>query len=132
MVMTDPIADLLTRIRNALRINRRHTDVPASKMKRGILDVLVREGYIVSYDVLDTPPSPTIRIALKYGPDGEQLLSQIKRESRPGRRLYWSAKQVKPVLSGMGISILSTHAGILSDRECRKQKVGGEVLCTIW
>ena len=132
MVMTDPLADMLTRMRNALRIERASVDMPSSKLKVGVAEVLLREGYISAYEVLETQPALTLRIQLKYGPSGEQILRRIQRESRPGRRLYQAVKEVQPVLGGQGIGILSTSKGVLSDRECRQRNIGGELLCTVW
>jgi small subunit ribosomal protein S8 len=132
MVMTDPIADMLTRIRNALRIERASVDMPCSKIKIGVAEALKREGFICSFDVLETQPVSTLRVQLKYGPNGEQIVRHIQRASRPGRRLYWPVRDIKPVLAGQGIGILSTSRGVLSDRECRQRNIGGELLCTVW
>lgn len=132
MVMTDPIADMLTRIRNALRIHQDTVDVPSSRLKVGVAEVLRREGFIQGFDLLETKPARTLRIALKYGPNGETVIRRIERASRPGRRLYLPVSRATPVLEGQGIRILSTPQGILSDRECRQKRLGGEVLCTVW
>ena len=131
-MMTDPIADMLTRIRNAVRVERPFVDVPASKIKRGLADVLKREGYIWDWQVVDASPVPQLRIELKYGPNGERVIQKIRRISKPGRRVYSKAKDLRPVLNGLGISILSTSRGVVSDREARQRKLGGEVLCEVW
>ncbi len=131
-MMTDPIADMLTRIRNATRIEKPHVDMPCSKIKIGIAEVLQREGYVWDFEIIEQQPQNVLRINLKYGPNGELVLQKIDRVSKPGRRVYAGAKAVPEVLQGLGISILSTNVGVLSNREARKQRVGGEVLCTIW
>jgi small subunit ribosomal protein S8 len=130
-MMTDPIADMLTRIRNAVRIERPIVEMPSSKMRRGIAQALKDEGYIWDYDEVDTLPAPTLRLHMKYGPNGERLISRVDRVSKPGRRFYQGYRDLKPILGGMGIQILSTPKGILSDRRAREQKVGGEVLALI-
>ncbi len=132
MVMTDPIADLLTRIRNALMRGHTTVNVPASKIKEGILTVLKREGYIEDYRVVEMEPQNVLRVYLKWGPHGEQVIQKIRRESKPGRRVYRKVTEVRPVLRGIGVGIYSTPQGILSDRECRGRRVGGELLCTVW
>jgi small subunit ribosomal protein S8 len=131
-MMTDPIADMLTRIRNAVRVERPQVDMPYSSVKRGISEVLKREGYIDDYEQVDATPAPQLRLHLKYGPNGEKLIRHLKRVSKPGRRVYSGSTALRPVLNGLGISILSTSRGMLSDREARQQKVGGEVLCELW
>jgi len=131
-MMTDPIADMLTRIRNAVSVEKAFVDMPSSKVKRGVAEVLKREGYIWDFAVLDEPPVATLRIELKYGPSGEKVIQRIKRISAPGRRIYSHAKDLRPVLGGLGIRVLSTSNGVISDREARQQKVGGEVLCEVW
>ncbi|WZO98687.1 30S ribosomal protein S8 [Isosphaeraceae bacterium EP7] len=130
-MMTDPIADMLTRIRNGVRIERTLIEMPASKIRKGIAQVLKDEGYIWDFEELETVPSRTLRLQMKYGPNGERLITQIKRVSKPGRRFYAGYKTLKPVLNGMGIQILSTPRGILSDRRARTEKVGGEVLALV-
>ncbi len=132
MSMTDPIADLLTRIRNAYRIKRAHVDIPASNIKRRILDTLKREGYIAGYDVIEDPVQATLRVNFRYGEDGIPVFRKIDRVSKPGRRVYAGSDELKPVLRGLGITVVSTSAGVLSDREARKKGVGGEVLCKVW
>ena len=131
-MMTDPIADMLTRLRNAVRVERPHVDVPLSKVKRGVAEVLKREGFIWDWKEVEGEPQPQLRIELKYGPNGERVIQRIRRVSKPGGRVYTSAKDLRPVLNGLGISILSTSRGVMSDREARQRNVGGEVLCEIW
>jgi len=130
-MMTDTIADMLTRIRNCARIERPFVDMPSSKIRRGIAQVLKDEGFIWDFEEVDTVPSKTIRLHLKYGPNGEKLITRIDRVSRPGCRRYTSYKHLKPILGGMGIQILSTPRGIISDRRARAEKVGGEVLALV-
>ena len=130
-MMTDPIADMLTRIRNAVRIERPIIDMPSSNLRKGVAAVLKEEGYIWDFEVLDTVPAKTLRLHMKYGPNGERLITRIDRVSKPGCRVYRGYKDLKPVLGGMGIQILSTPRGVLSDRKARAEKVGGEVLALI-
>ena len=132
MSMTDPIADLLTRIRNAVRVRQRAVDAPCSSVKTHILEVLKREGYIEDFKAEGEGRRRMIRVYLKYSRIGEPAITEIHRESKPGRRVYWNVTEVQPVLRGIGIAVLSTPRGVLSDRECRKERVGGEVLCTVW
>jgi len=132
MSMTDPIADMLTRIRNANRIKRRDVKIPLSRVKVGIAEALKREGYIRNYSVESEAHRGWLTVDLKYGPEGEFVINKIERTSKPGKRVYGKVPDLKPVLNGLGVAILSTSKGILSDREARKQKVGGEVLCTVW
>lgn len=131
-MMTDPIADMLTRIRNAVRVERPHVEMPLSKVKRGLADVLKREGYVWDWTEVDAAPVKNLRIELKYGPNGERVIQRIRRVSTPGRRIYSKASHLHPVLDGLGISVLSTSRGVLSDREARQRNLGGEVLCEIW
>ena len=131
-MMTDPIADMLTRVRNAVRIERPHVEMPSSKVKRGVAEVLKREGYIWDFQVEEQEPVEQLRLELKYGPNGERVIRHIKRVSRPGRRVYSKAKDLRPVLNGLGISVISTSRGVISDREARQRNVGGEVLCEVW
>jgi small subunit ribosomal protein S8 len=130
-MMTDPIADMLTRIRNAVRIERPLVDMPFSALRRGIAQVLKDEGFIWDIEEIDTVPSRTLRLHLKYGPNGERLISRIDRVSKPGRRTYAGYRELKPILGGMGIQILSTPSGVMSDRRARDQKVGGEILAIV-
>ncbi|MEM9411428.1 MAG: 30S ribosomal protein S8 [Planctomycetota bacterium] len=131
-MMTDPIADMLTRIRNAVSVERPQVEMPVSKVKKGVAEVLKREGFIWDWTTEDGKPIDQLRIELKYGPSGEQVIRKIKRVSKPGCRVYSRAKDLRPVLNGLGISILSTSKGVMSDREARQQKLGGEVLCEVW
>jgi len=131
-MMTDPIADLLTRVRNAVRVEKPFVDMPLSKMKARIAEVLFREGYVWDSEVIEGEPVSTLRINLKYGPNGEHLIEQIERISKPGRRVYVGVQELKEVRQGTGISVLSTPKGLLSNREAREQGVGGELLCQLW
>jgi small subunit ribosomal protein S8 len=131
-MMTDPIADLLTRIRNAVRVERPYVDMPLSKMKLRLAAVLHREGFVLDSEVIEGTPVSTLRIKLKYGPNGEHLIEHIERLSRPGRRVYLGVGELREVRQGTGISILSTPKGLLSNREARQQGVGGELLCQLW
>jgi small subunit ribosomal protein S8 len=131
-MMTDPIADMLTRIRNAVRVERPHVELPASKLKRGVADVLKREGYIWDWTEEESKPANRLRLDLKYGPNGERVIRKIRKVSKPGRRVYSRAADLRPVLNGLGISIVSTSRGVISDREARQRKLGGEVLCELW
>jgi len=131
-MMTDPIADMLTRIRNAVRIERPNVEMPLSKVKRGLADALKREGYIWDWQEVDAQPVNHLRLDLKYGPNGERVIQHIRRVSRPGRRVYSRAKDLRPVLKGLGICVISTSRGVVSDREARQRNLGGEVLCEIW
>ncbi|PQO46445.1 30S ribosomal protein S8 [Blastopirellula marina] len=131
-MMTDPIADMLTRIRNAVRVEHPHVEMPTSKVKRGLADVLKREGYIWDWVETDDHPVKQIRLELKYGPSGERVIQHIKRVSKPGRRIYSKSNDLRPILNGMGITVISTSSGVISDREARQKKIGGEVLCEIW
>jgi len=130
-MMTDPIADMLTRIRNSVRVERPYVDIPTSRVKRGIADVLKREGFIWDWKEIEATPVSLLRIELKYGPNGERVIQTIKRISKPGRRLYTRSGDLKPILGGLGISIVSTSKGVKSDREARRENVGGEVLCEV-
>jgi len=131
-MMTDPIADMLTRIRNAVRVERAHVDLPLSKVKRGLAEVLKREGYIWDWEEVEADPAGHLRLHLKYGPNGERVIRHVRRISKPGRRVYSGAARLQPVLNGLGISIISTSRGVISDREARQRNLGGEVLCEIW
>lgn len=131
-MMTDPIADMLTRIRNAVRVERTHVDMPVSKVKRGLAEVLKREGYIWDWEEIEAQPVATLRLHLKYGPNGERVIQHARRISKPGRRVYSRTVDLKPVLNGLGIRVLSTSRGVISDREARQRNIGGEVLCEVW
>ena len=130
-MMTDPIADMLTRIRNALMSRKLDCLVPGSRLKVGILDVLKREGFIDAYEVAAEGHRSVIRVQLRYGPEGEHVITTINRYSKPGCRRYRGCDDLPKVRGGLGIAVVSTNQGILSDRECRKRRVGGEVLCTV-
>ena len=131
-MMTDPIADMLTRIRNANRTSKPSLAMPASKMKVGIAAVLQDEGFITGYSVEESEPANTLRLELKYGPEGEHVIRTIDRVSKPGRRVYWGARSIPKVLDGLGIFILSTPKGVVSDRTARADNVGGEILCKVF
>jgi small subunit ribosomal protein S8 len=131
-MMTDPIADMLTRVRNAIQIDRPFVEIPSSTLKIAIAEALAREGFIWDFELIENKPQNILRINLKYGPGGEAVIQRIERTSMPGRRVYSKVKDMSDVLQGMGISILSTSKGVLSNREAKKQGVGGEVLCTLW
>jgi small subunit ribosomal protein S8 len=133
-MMTDPIADMLTCIRNAVRIERPRVEMPLSKVKCGLAEVLKREGYIWDWreEHEDGAPNKQLALELKYGPNGERVIRHIKRVSKPGRRVYSPAAALRPVLNGLGISIISTSRGVISDREARQKNLGGEVLCEVW
>jgi small subunit ribosomal protein S8 len=133
-MMTDPISDMLTRIRNAVRIEHPVVNMPLSNVKRGLAEVLKREGYIWDWQEQadETAPSKQLTIQLKYGPNGERVIRHIRRVSKPGRRVYSRADGLRPVLNGLGISIISTSRGVISDREARQRNLGGEVLCEVW
>jgi small subunit ribosomal protein S8 len=132
MAFNDPIADMLTRIRNAVRNHAKTVQCLNSKVCRGIAQILQDEGYIEGYDVIDDGRQGHIRVRLKYGPHGEPLISQLKRESKPGCRVYRKVDELTRPLQGLGISIISTSQGVLSDRKCREVKTGGELLCTVY
>ncbi len=131
-VWSDPISDLLTRIRNAVRVRRKYVQIPSSNVKVGITKVLLEEGYIRSFDVIEDTKQGILRIELKYGPRGEDIINKIDRVSRPGRRTYAKAADLPRVLDGLGTLIVSTSQGVLGDRACREKKVGGELLCTVY
>jgi small subunit ribosomal protein S8 len=147
-MMTDPIADMLTRIRNANRIELPAVEMPATSLKQQVAQVLKDEGFILDYQVgayvteegqsvfkpiaATNIPKRILRVYLKYGPEGEKVIRNIERASKPGRRLYRRQSQLKPVLDGLGISIVSTSRGVMSDRQARAQHLGGELLCTVW
>ena len=133
MTMSDPIADMLTRIRNANTAKHDTVDVPASKMKLAIADILVREGYIAKYEIVEDGNFKNIRITLKYGADtNEKIITGLKRISKPGLRVYAGKDELPKVLGGLGIAILSTNQGVITDKEARKLQVGGEVLAFVW
>ncbi|RKY22652.1 MAG: 30S ribosomal protein S8 [Planctomycetota bacterium] len=131
-MMTDPLADMLTRIRNALAVQRETVSMPASRTKRDVADVLKREGFITDFEVTPDGVQGLLTVTLKYGKRGEAVLNVLRRESKPGRRFYRGVKEIHRVLNGTGISIYSTPDGVLSDRECRERNVGGEMIATVW
>ena len=133
MTTSDPIADMLTRIRNANTAKHDTVDVPSSKMKLAIAEILLKEGYIKKYDVIDEGSFKTIKISLKYGEDkDEKIITGLKRISKPGLRVYAGKDELPKVLGGLGVAIISTNNGVLTDKEARKAGVGGEVLCFVW
>jgi len=133
MTMSDPIADMLTRIRNANTAKHDTVDIPASKMKLAIADILLNEGYITKYDVVEDGNFKTIRIRLKYGADkNEKIITGLKRISKPGLRVYANKDELPRVLGGLGIAIVSTNKGVITDKQARREKVGGEVLAFVW
>lgn len=132
MVMTDPVADMLTRIRNANMARHEKLELPASKMKKEIADILKREGYVRDYEFVEDDKQGVLRIFLKYGAERDQVITGMKRISKPGLRVYAKAQEVPRVLNGLGIAIVSTSSGVLSDKEARSQAVGGEVLAYVW
>jgi len=129
---SDPIADMLTRIRNAARVHRKEVFIPSSKLKVGIARVLKEEGYINDFDVIDDNRQGRLRIHLKYGQRGEDVIHQLDRVSKTGRRVYRGVADIPRVLDGLGIAIVSTSRGVFSDRRCRDENVGGELLCTVY
>ena len=131
MSLSDPIADMLTRVRNALRINKNEVSIRASKICEGIAAVLKNEGYIKDFDRIDDGKQGILRVFLKYDMEGQPIIREIKRVSKPGRRMYSAVEELPYILGGMGIAVVSTSKGIMSDRDCRKEKVGGEILCTV-
>ncbi|MCF8061535.1 MAG: 30S ribosomal protein S8 [Deltaproteobacteria bacterium] len=132
MTMTDPIADMLTRIRNAITVSFETVDMPASKTKVSIAKVLKAEGMVRNYKVLDDGKHKVLRVVLKYDADGRAVITGLKRVSKPGCRVYTGSDSIPKVLNGYGINILSTSRGLLTDREARTQNVGGEILCSVW
>jgi len=134
MSMTDPIADMLTRIRNANTAMHDEVAMPSSKLKEALAVVLVDEGYISGYEVADATdrPGKTLRIDMKYSPERQRVISGIKRVSKPGLRVYRKADKVPRVLGGLGVAVLSTSRGLMTDREARKRRMGGEILCFVW
>ncbi|HSQ33406.1 MAG TPA: 30S ribosomal protein S8 [Peptostreptococcaceae bacterium] len=132
MTMTDPIADMLTRIRNANVVKHETVDVPASNIKKELARILLEEGFVRGYDVIEDGKQGIIRVQLKYGQAGERVITGLKRISKPGMRVYAANHDIPKVLNGLGISIISTSKGILTDRQARKENVGGEVICYVW
>ncbi|RMH71011.1 MAG: 30S ribosomal protein S8 [Gemmatimonadetes bacterium] len=132
MSMTDPIADMLTRIRNALHAKHRRVDIPSSKLKKSIAKILVEEGYLDAVKYVEDGKQGTIRLYLRYDKDEQSVIRGLQRVSRPGLRKYAGSKSIPRVQGGLGIAIVSTSDGVLVDRDCRKKNVGGEVLCYVW
>lgn len=131
-MMTDPIADMLTRIRNASNAKHDSVDIPASNIKKELAQILLNEGFVKGFDVIDDAKQGIIRVDLKYGTKNEKVISGIKRISKPGLRVYVKSDEIPRVLGGLGIVILSTSKGIMTDRVARKEKIGGEVICYVW
>lgn len=132
MTMTDPIADMLTRIRNANTVKHETVDIPASNMKKSIAEILLQEGFIKGYDVIEDGKQGIIRLQMKYGMNNEKVISGLKKISKPGLRVYAKRDEIPKVLGGLGIAILSTSNGIITDRQARKLGTGGEVICYVW
>lgn len=129
---SDPVADALTRLRNANAAGHEKVDIPSSRLKVEIARILKEEGFVTNYKVIDDPKQAILRVYLKYGPGNERVIRGITRTSRPGLRIYTRTRKIPRVLSGMGIAILSTSKGVMTDQEARRQAVGGEVLCYVW
>jgi small subunit ribosomal protein S8 len=129
---SDPIADMLTRIGNGLRAKKRQVKIPSSGVKIGLATVLKEEGYIEDFDVIEDTKQGILRITLKYTANGEPIINALRRESKPGRRVYKAVTEMPQVLNGLGVAIVSTSRGVLSDRKCREMRVGGELLCTVY
>ena len=132
MTMTDPIADMLTRIRNANTVGHKTVEIPASKIKQSIAGILLEEGYINGFEVIEDDKQGMIKVEMKYGPAGEKVINGIKKISKPGLKVYAKACDVPRVLGGLGIAIISTSKGVISDKEARRLGVGGEVICYVW
>ncbi|MBU4230682.1 MAG: 30S ribosomal protein S8 [Deltaproteobacteria bacterium] len=132
MSMTDPLADMLTRIRNAGMVKFETVEMPLSKVKTGVAAILKKEGFINDYQVLDTDTQGVLRIEMKYDQNNERIITNLKRVSKPGRRIYVKHDQIPKVMSGLGIAIISTSKGIFTDKEARAMKIGGELLCEVW
>lgn len=132
MTMTDPIADFLTRIRNAVTVGKDRCDVPASQIKLELAKIFQEEGFIRTFKVLEEGPQRTIRLYLRYSPDGEPAIRGLERISRPGRRVFRGVKELPRVLNGIGVAVVSTSSGLMTDAKAREQGVGGEVMCRVW
>ena len=132
MVMTDPIADLLTRIRNANVVHHDKVEIPASKIKRAVVQILKEEGFVKDFELLPDGKQGILRVSLKYGPERDRVITGIKRISKPGLRVYAKKEQLPKVLGGLGIAIISTSQGIMSDKQARKSGLGGEVIAYVW
>ena len=131
-MMTDPIADMLTRIRNGVRARKERVEIPGSRLKTQIAELLKKEGFIRDYTVKSDGARSTLVVQLKYTPDGEPVIRHIERVSKPVRRIYAPVEELRPVKRGLGTAIVSTSQGLLPDRECRKRRIGGEVICIVW
>jgi small subunit ribosomal protein S8 len=131
-MITDPIADMLTRIRNGARARKERVEIPGSRLKTQIAELLKKEGFIRDYTVKSDGARTTLVVQLKYTPDGEPVIRHIERVSKPGRRIYAPVEELRPVKRGLGTAIVSTSQGLLPDRECRKRRIGGEVICIVW
>lgn len=132
MAMTDPIADMLTRIRNANSATHKTVDIPSSNMKKTIAEILMNEGYVKGFNVIEDGKQGILRVQLKYGPNKEKVITGIKRISKPGLKVYANKNEVPRVLGGLGIAIISTSKGVITDKDARKMGVGGEVICYVW
>jgi small subunit ribosomal protein S8 len=132
VVLTDPVADMLTRIRNANVVRRHQVDVPGSKLKRAIAQILREEGFIENYQWIEEGVRKTLRVTLKYGPGRQRVITGLRRVSKPGRRMYVGRAEMPRVMGGLGVAIVSTSRGIITDRRARREGLGGEVLCFIW
>jgi len=132
MVMTDPIADFLTRIRNANTVNHEKVEIPASKMKKAMADILKAEGFIKDCEFIEDGKQGVLRVYLRYGPNKEKVITGLKRISKPGLRVYVKKDEVPKVLGGLGIAVISTSRGVMSDKQARKEGLGGEVICYVW
>ncbi|MDD2294936.1 MAG: 30S ribosomal protein S8 [Eubacteriales bacterium] len=132
MTMTDPVADMLTRIRNANTAGHASVEIPASKMKKNIAEILVKEGYIKGYELVEDDKQGIIKVQMKYGADKQKVISGIKKISKPGLKVYAKSSDVPKVLGGLGVAIISTSNGLITDKEARSAGVGGEVICYVW
>tara|TARA_B100000965_G_C19385294_1_gene666482 strand:+ start:223 stop:621 length:399 start_codon:yes stop_codon:yes gene_type:complete len=132
MTMTDPIADMLTRVRNANLVKHESVDIPASNLKKSIANILLEEGFIKGFDVIEDGKQGLIRVQMKYGPSKERVITGIKKITKPGLRVYAKRDEIPKVLGGLGIAIISTSSGVITDKEARKLGVGGEVICYVW
>jgi small subunit ribosomal protein S8 len=132
MTMTDPVADMLTRIRNANTAGHASVEIPASKMKKNIAEILLKEGYIRGYELVEDEKQGIIKVQMKYGADKQKVISGIKRISKPGLKVYAKSNEVPKVLGGLGVAIISTSSGLITDKEARSKGVGGEVICYVW
>jgi len=131
-MMTDPIADFLTRIRNANTVYKERVEVPASKMKKGLAEILKNEGFIRTYELVDDGKQGILRLYLKYGPNKQKVITGLKRISKPGLRVYAGKDEIPKVLGGLGVAIISTPKGLMTDKQARQEGLGGEVICYIW